>query len=86
MAEIAAHNNVSDLGQRGGQANGFKGDSNGLIYMPMPEQNSINIYNPATLQAELYVQDPQMIWADSLSIGGDGYLYMNINQLPYQAQ
>ncbi|KAA6410058.1 MAG: major royal jelly [Lasallia pustulata] len=86
LAEIAAHNNVSNLGQRGGQANGFEGDSNGLIYMSMPEQNSINIYNPATLQAELFVRDPRIIWADSLSIGGDGYMYMNINQLPYQAQ
>lgn len=56
------------------------------MYMSMPEQNSINIYNPATLQAELYVRDPRIIWADSLSIGGDGYFYMNINQLPYQAQ
>ena len=85
LAEIAAHNNVSNLGQRGGQANGFEGDSNGLVYMSMPEQNSLNIYNPATLQAQLYVRDPRIIWADSLSIGMDGYMYMNINQLPYQA-
>ncbi|MCJ1390296.1 hypothetical protein MMC18_003154 [Xylographa bjoerkii] len=86
LAEIAAHNNVSNLGQRGGQANGFEGDSNGLVYMSMPEQNSINIYNPSTLQAELYVRDPRIIWADSMSIASDGYIYYNINQLPYQAQ
>ena len=86
LAEQAAHNNISQLGQRGGQANGFEGDSNGLIYMSTPEQNSITVYNPATLQAELYVRDPRIIWADSLAIGADGYMYMNINQLPYQAQ
>ena len=31
-AEQAASNNVKSLGQRGGNANGFEGDSNGLIY------------------------------------------------------
>ncbi|MCJ1408815.1 hypothetical protein MMC19_002891 [Ptychographa xylographoides] len=86
LSELAAHNNVSNLGQRGGQANGFEGDNNGLVYMSMPEQNSLNIYNPATLQVELFVRDPRILWADSLSVGNDGYMYMNINQLPYQPQ
>lgn len=33
LAEIQARANVSDHGQRGGDANGFEGDSNGLTYM-----------------------------------------------------
>ena len=33
LREQAAANNVHNLGQRGGMANGFEGDSNGLIYM-----------------------------------------------------
>ena len=79
-----ASNNVMNLGQRGGNANGFSGDSNGVVYMLMPEQNAIYRYDPSTLQAEPYVRDPRIIWPDSANVGFDGYLYFNINQLPYQ--
>jgi hypothetical protein len=37
-----------------------------------------------TLQAEPYVRDPRIIWPDSANVGFDGYIYFNINQLPYQ--
>lgn len=40
----AAFDNVHDLGQRGGNANGFAGDSLGNVYMLMPEHNAIFIY------------------------------------------
>ena len=95
-----ANNNVKNLGQRGGNANGFAGDSNGAVYMLMPENNAIYIYNTTTLQAEPFVRDPRfvlrvvfrlllrnsnrIIWPDSANSGFDGYLYFNINQLPYQ--
>lgn len=59
LSSQRASNNVHNLGQRGGNANGFSGDSNGVIYMLMPEQNAINIYNTTSLQAELYVRDPR---------------------------
>lgn len=39
-----AFDNVKNLGQRGGNANGFSGDSLGNVYMLMPEQNGIFIY------------------------------------------
>ncbi|KAL9095229.1 MAG: hypothetical protein Q9165_002485 [Trypethelium subeluteriae] len=84
LADQAAHNNVSNLGQRGGNANGFEGDSNGLVYQLMPEHNAIYYYDPRDLQTHGYVRDPRIIWPDSASIGADGYFYMNINQLPYQ--
>jgi sugar lactone lactonase YvrE len=84
LAEIEAKNNVTNRGQRGGNANGFEGDDNGLIYQCMPEHNAIYVYNPLTLRSELFVRDPRIIWPDGASIGEDGYLYMNINQLPYQ--
>lgn len=59
LSSQRASNHVQNLGQRGGNANGFAGDSNGAVYMLMPEQNAIDIYNTTSLQAELYVRDPR---------------------------
>jgi sugar lactone lactonase YvrE len=84
LAELMAANNVTNHGQRGGNANGFEGDTNGLIYQCMPEHNAIYYYNPQTLRTEPFVRDPRIIWPDGASVGEDGYLYMNINQLPCQ--
>ncbi|ORY18530.1 hypothetical protein BCR34DRAFT_670773 [Clohesyomyces aquaticus] len=50
LSELAAHNSVSNLGKRGGNANGFEGDSNGLVYQPMPKHSAICYYDPKTLQ------------------------------------
>lgn len=50
----------------------------------MPEQNAIYNYNTTSLQAEVFVRDPRIIWPDSANVGFDGYIYFNINQLPYQ--
>lgn len=86
LAEQQASNNVTNLGDRGGQANGFEGDSNGLIYMSMPEHNAIYYYDPDDLQVHGFVRDPRILWCDGESIGEDGYLYMMINQLPYSGQ
>lgn len=84
LVEIEAANNVTSHGQRGGNANGFEGDSNGLIYQLMPEHNAVYAYNPQTLRTEPFVRDPRIIWPDGASVGEDGYMYLNINQLPYQ--
>lgn len=80
----AANNNVKNLGQRGGNANGFEADSNGLIYQGIPEHNAVYVYDPATLRTDPFIRDPRIIWPDGLSIAEDGYLYIIINQLPYQ--
>lgn len=84
LVEIEAANNVTSHGQRGGNANGFEGDSNGLIYQLMPEHNAVYAYDPQTLRTEPFVRDPRIIWPDGASVGEDGYMYLNINQLPYQ--
>jgi len=84
LAEIKAANNVTNHGQRGGNANGFEGDSNGLVYQLMPEHNAVYAYNPSTLQTEPYIRDPRILWPDGATVGEDGYMYLNINQLPYQ--
>jgi hypothetical protein len=83
-----------------GNANGFSSDSLGNVYMLMPSQNAIYIYkfvsnfqmtiimltnsSSTPLQATPYVKDPRIIWCDSANVGFDGYIYLNINQLPYQ--
>jgi hypothetical protein len=85
LASQRAQNAVNNLGQRGGMANGFEGDTNDLIYMPMPEHNAIYVYNSTSLAAEPFVRDPRILWPDTICIGFDGYLYININQLYYQA-
>ncbi|MCJ1281287.1 hypothetical protein MMC26_000605 [Xylographa opegraphella] len=76
-------NNVKNLGQRGGDANGFEGDSNGLIYMLMPGSNAIFMYDPQQAQTLPFVRDLRIIWPDSASVAEDGYIYVTINQLPY---
>lgn len=71
MADQAAGNAVEFLGQKGGQNNGFESDSNGLIYMSMPEHNAIYYYDPNDLQAHGFVHDPRILWADSM-VSTDG--------------
>lgn len=44
LAAKRAFDNVKSLGQRGGVANGFAGDSLGNVYMLMPSSNAIYIY------------------------------------------
>ncbi|KAH9889629.1 major royal jelly protein-domain-containing protein [Xylariomycetidae sp. FL2044] len=83
LANIRASDNVKNLGQRGGNANGFTGDNHGNIYMLMPEQNAIFVYNSTTLTTLPYVRDPRIIWPDSADVAWDGYLYVAINQLQY---
>ncbi len=84
LAEVQAHANVSSHGQRGGNGNGFEGDTNGLIYQLMPEHNAVYYFDPNDGLTHGFVRDPRIIWPDGGSIGADGYLYLNINQLPYQ--
>lgn len=85
LAEIQAYANVTNHGQRGGNANGFDADSNGLIYQCMPESNAIYYYDPKDGMTHGYVRDPRAVgWIDGISVGNDGYVYWNINQLIYQ--
>ncbi|ETN44670.1 uncharacterized protein HMPREF1541_10340 [Cyphellophora europaea CBS 101466] len=83
LSEQAASNNVSWLGQRGGPANGFEGDTNGRIYMCMPTQNAVFYWDERDLGVHAFVRDPRIIWPDGASIGQDGYIYVIVNQLPY---
>jgi len=84
LAELAAHSNISHHGQRGADANGFEGDNQGRIYQLMPTENGVFYYDPRDLQTHGFFSDPRVLWPDSASIGFDGYLYVNINQLFFQ--
>ena len=84
LSEQAAQNAIYTLGQKGGTGTGFEGDSNGLIYFGSPEHNAINVYDPSTLQASVFVRDPRILFPDSLAVTPDGYLYFTVNQIPYQ--
>lgn len=66
LAEQAAGNAVEYLGQAGSMKNGFESDSNGLIYISVPEQNGVYYYNPLDLQVHGFVHDPRILWADSM--------------------
>lgn len=79
-AEQAAKNNVTSVGQKGGNSNGSEGDSNGLIYMIMPEHNAVYYYDPNDLKVHTFIRDPRMLWPDPLYIAEDGYMYINIVQ------
>ncbi|KAF2849782.1 hypothetical protein T440DRAFT_499647 [Plenodomus tracheiphilus IPT5] len=84
--DIAAANAVRDLGGRGGNANGFEGDSNGLIYQCIPEHNAIYVYDPLTGLNKGFVRDARMLWPDGVSVGEDGWLYVNVNQLMFRPE
>lgn len=64
VSSQAANNNVKNLGQRGGNANGFEANSNGLIYQGIPEHNAVYVYDPVTLRTETFIRDPRFIWPD----------------------
>lgn len=78
LAEVQARANVSNHGQCGGTANGFEGDSHGLIYQLMPEQNAIFAIDPAEGRTKPFLRDPRLIWPDGASVGTDGYIYVNV--------
>ena len=82
-AEERASHAVMNLGERGGLANGFEGDSNGLIYQLIPSQNALFTYDPKKAQQVGFVRDPRILWPDSASVGEDGYIYWNVNQLNF---
>ena len=61
LAETWAHANVSSKGQRGADANGFEGDSNGLIYQLMPTQNAVYYFDPNDGLTHGWLRDPRIL-------------------------
>jgi sugar lactone lactonase YvrE len=80
-ADVAA--SVKDLGDRGFASDGLLCDNTGTLYLTDYEHNAIRTRTPDG-QYHVLVSDPRLIWPDSMSIGGDGYLYVTANQLNRQ--
>lgn len=82
-AQVAA--TVQDLGDRGFASDGLDGDAQGRIYLTDYEHNAV-LRRDAAGHQEFLVQDPRLIWPDSMAIAPDGYVYVTANQLNRQAK
>ena len=82
--EVAA--TVEDLGEKGA-SDGLESDTEGRIYITDYEHNAIRRRSPQAMAGseETLVYDKRVLWADTLSLANDGYLYFIANQLHRQA-
>ncbi len=76
---------IIDEGDKGGGADGLESDAAGYIYATNYEHQAILRRSPQGMW-ETVVQDPRLMWTDTLSIAADGYLYVTANQLHRQAK
>ena len=81
-SEKLIEDSVVDHGEKG-MSDGLEADAQGRVYVTLPEQNAIARRLPNSLY-ETVVRDPRLLWPDTLSIAGDGYLYVISNQLHRQ--
>lgn len=77
---------VIDEGDRGGASDGLESDADGYIYSTNYEHNAIlrRLAEDTGKEWETVVHDPRLLWADTMSIATDGYLYVTANQLHRQ--
>lgn len=76
---------VVDEGDKGGAADGLESDAEGRIYATNYEQQAVT-RRGADGVWETLVRDPRLVWPDTLSLAGDGFLYVTANQLHRQAK
>lgn len=74
---------VVDHGEKGGASDGLESDAQNRIYLTNYEQNAIQ-RRLSNGMIEPLVQDPRLLWPDTLSLAADGYLYVIANQLHRQ--
>jgi len=79
-AAVAA--TVIDMGEKG-MSDGLESDTQNRVYCTQPETNSISRRLPDGL-FETLAQSSRLLWPDTLSLAGDGYLYVTSNQLQRQ--
>jgi sugar lactone lactonase YvrE len=70
---------IQDMGQKGA-ADGLETDSQNRLYATDYEHHAIHRRSPDG-RMETLVDDPRLIWPDTLSLASDGYLYFIVNQL-----
>jgi sugar lactone lactonase YvrE len=71
--------------QRQFASDGLESDGQGRIYLTDWEHNAIQV-RVRDNQYQTLVSDPRMWWPDTLSLAGDGKLYVTCNQLHRQAK
>ncbi|WP_269459265.1 SMP-30/gluconolactonase/LRE family protein [Micromonospora echinaurantiaca] len=80
-ADVAA--TVVDEGDKGGGSDGLETDDAGRFYLTSYEHNAVLRRHPDG-EFETLVHDPRLLWPDTMSVAGDGYLYVTANQLHRQ--
>lgn len=75
---------VIDHGDKGTGADGLETDDAGRFYITAYEHNAVLRRN-SDGSFETVVHDPRLLWPDTLSVAGDGHLYVTANQLHRQA-
>ncbi len=65
-------------------SDGLESDAAGNVYETDPVTDSIHRWNPQTGLTETLAHDPRILWPDTMSLAGDGYLYFTANQLHRQ--
>ena len=65
-------------------SDGLESDAAGNVYETDPVTDSIHRWNPKTGMTETLAHDPRILWPDTMSLAGDGYLYFTANQLHRQ--
>jgi sugar lactone lactonase YvrE len=79
-SEQEVEQTVQDLGDRGFASDGLETDDQNRVYLTDYENTAIR-RRDADGQYRIVVQDPRLIWPDTLSVSRDGYLYFTVNQL-----
>jgi sugar lactone lactonase YvrE len=76
---------VVDEGDKGTGSDGLETDDAGRIYLTGYEHDAVLRRRPDG-EYETVVQDPRLLWPDTMSIATDGHLYVTANQLHRQAK
>ena len=80
---------VQEVPNRNFASDGLESDAAGRVYLTDYENNGVRVYDPRggnTPTYDFVARDPRLIWPDTLSLAGDGYLYVTANQLNRQKQ
>nr|WP_244493765.1 major royal jelly family protein [Aureimonas sp. AU4] len=80
-ADVAA--SVEDLGEKG-MTGGLSSDSQDRVYLTLQEQNALARRHPDG-RIEVLGSDPRLVWADTISITPDRWLYVSgaqVNRRP----
>jgi sugar lactone lactonase YvrE len=76
---------IKPLPKRDFASDGLECTADGTLLLTDYEHNAIQRLT-SDGKYQILVSDPRMIWPDTMSIGGNGYLYFTANQLNRQAR